>query len=155
MPSYGCRLQDIVVHIFGLFNLRFQTDITPDYKAALIKQQCRQKAAHSAVSIVEWMDAEKIIDKYWYQDQRIDSSVINCLAEARADFRHRFRGLVWRKWGEPCPCVSVCMGFSDIVLNVFEPTTDLAPRVAIKHAMKLQNIIWCDRDVLMILMNGV
>lgn len=59
MPSYISHILNIVIAILGLFDLLLDTDIFADAIAVLVEKQQCQKAAHSAVAIINRMDAEE------------------------------------------------------------------------------------------------
>ena len=49
----------------------FVQNVFPNIVSTSIKKQCGQKPTHPSVSIPEGVDAQKVMDEDWYQDERI------------------------------------------------------------------------------------
>ena len=54
-----CRMEPFVQNVF------------PNIVSTSIKKQCGQKPTHPSVSIPKGVDAQKVMDEDWYQDERI------------------------------------------------------------------------------------
>ena len=53
----------MIVQVFILGNLRFEGYIFPNVEAASVKEQSREQAAHSAVSVIERVYAEEVVNE--------------------------------------------------------------------------------------------
>ena len=126
MPSRLAQFQGIVVCILRTGDLAFKGDIAPDRISAAIQQEGGQEPAHAAVSVVEGMYAEKIVDEHRDQDQRINFLCIDYAVEALADRLHGRRGLKRSKRCKQHKAMSRRVCRVDIVLRILEGAADPA-----------------------------
>ena len=68
MPFIAGSLECLVVFVLGFGNLHFNADVLAYIVSILIKHQQSQLTAHSAVAVVEGMDAQEIADEAGNQD---------------------------------------------------------------------------------------
>lgn len=107
------------------------------------------------IPIIEGMNTQKIIDENRNQKQRINDAIINRLAVAFTDGRNGIWCFIGLQRCETNKTCAVSPGVAVIVLDIFEPPADTAARIVIKHLMKLQNIVWGQRNILIALVDGI
>ena len=155
MPSDLRLTQDIIIEILVFCDFSLQRDIFAHIKSAAVEQQCGQQAAHSAVSIIEGMNAEKVVDEHRNDDQWLHFHVPNdpivLLADPVQGLR-RFIGSQWRKQGLH---MAVGIGGADVVLHVFGPARHGVVHVAVEDLVELQDVVLCNRDGVKVLMDEV
>ena len=71
VPAFAAYIQHLVIPLLGLLNLALQTDIAAHHIAAAVQQQGGQQSGHSAISVVEGVDAQKIVDENGDQHQPV------------------------------------------------------------------------------------
>ena len=155
MPSDLRLTQDIIIEILVFCDFSLQRDIFAHIKSAAVEQQCGQQAAHSAVSIIEGMNAEKVVDEHRNDDQRLHFHVPNdpvvLLANPVQGLR-RFIGGQWRKQGLH---MAVGIGGADVVLHAFGPARHGIVHVAVEDLVELQDVVLGDGDGVEVLVNEV
>ena len=125
-PPCLAQLQGVVVCVLGAGDFAFKRNIAPDRVSAAIQQEGGQETAHTAVSVVEGMDAEKIVDEHRDQDQRIDLLRIGHAVEALADRFYGRRRLKRRKRRKQHKAVTFRISCADIVLRILKGAADPA-----------------------------
>lgn len=65
MPAILGVLQCIVIEILWSVDLGFQWNIFAYVETVAIKEKCCKKATHFSISIIEWMDAKKVMNEDW------------------------------------------------------------------------------------------
>ena len=99
------------------------------------------------------MNAQKIMNEYGNENERIDFPCPERKAKLPADLLHRKRRLIRRKRSEQGTCLSVCVRRVDVVLNVFEFSADGLCRMRVQDLMELQDIVGRKGNVFIIFMN--
>ena len=155
IPAALTLLQCIIVQVLVLCNLAFQRNIPADHITGTVQQERRQQTAHSAVAVIERMDAEKVMDEHRDQQKRIQLLRSDHAVVALAEGFHSRCGFIRRKRREQdkLPSVRVCC--ADIVLGVLEAAADALVGVLIQVTVQLENIVRRDRNVFIAFVDGI
>ena len=141
MPA-GLRLcKRVVVQVLVFSNFGFEGGIFADIKAVLVQKQRREQAAHSSVSVIEGVDAQKVMDKKRNCNQRFQFHISNHTVVFLADSVQRFRRFIRDKRRKQCFHMTVRIGGSDIILHAFCAARERVIHVAVQDFVKLQNIV--------------
>ena len=76
VPVAGAGLQGLIIGLLGVGDQLFNADIFADKITGAVQKQQRQEPAHAAVAVVEGMDAEKVQNKDWNEQQWIKFGVL-------------------------------------------------------------------------------
>ena len=155
MPAGLRGPQGVVIALLRPSDLGFQRDILADFIPAAIEKKRRQQTRHSAVSVGERMNAEKVVDKARNDQQRIHFAFTDGKVVRIAQLAHRLRRFIRCQRRKQRIGPSVCRCCADIVLHVLEGTAEGAVGVAEHDLVKLQDIVGRQRDILEILMHCV
>ncbi len=63
VPAGLSLCKRIVVQIFVFGDFGFKRDVLANVKVAAIQKQRREQSTHSSVSVIEGVDAQKVMDK--------------------------------------------------------------------------------------------
>ena len=88
VPVLGAGLKGLVVRILALLDKHLDTDVLANDKAGTIQQKERQKTAHTAVPIVERVDAEEVQDEHRHQEKRVVGTGLDGIIESGAKIQH-------------------------------------------------------------------
>ena len=135
--------------------MHFDANILPDLISVLVKQKKRQQTAHPSVSVIERMNAQKIMDEYRYYQKRINL----------VSFRHFFVLLTYCINARFCfkrfcrhesnELRSICMCFLDIILSYLILPSKTRIRILHQIPMELKYNVSCNRDESMPFMNCI
>ena len=153
MPAVLRLRQRLIIEVFVLGDFRLQRNIFSHKEPTSVEKKRRQKTAHSAVAIVEWMDAEKIMDKHRNHQERLDFHIADHAVVLRADGIQRLRRFVRRQRRKKELWLPVRPGGGDIILDVLDLTSHWIVHLAVENFVQLQNNILRDRNGIKILMN--
>ena len=95
------------------------------------------------------------MDEHWNQDERLYDAGINGPVIALTGSIYRIGSLVRRKGHKPHRSRSVRAGFGNIVLRVLIPASDGLCGIHIEVPVQLENIGGANRDILIVLMDGI
>ena len=154
MPVVRTLLQGLVIGFFGVGNQLFDADIfAHDIARAVQEQQC-QEPAHAAITVIEGVDAEKVQNENWNQQQRIKLRVLHGRPEGVAQRRDSPRRFPRGDGPEADDLLTVRQFFGNHVVRIFEAAADGLAAELIQIPMKLQNNRRLRRNIIVAFVNG-
>ena len=155
MPASLGILQRNIIGILILRNLRFQGNIFPHLVPCTVQQQRCKQPGHSAIAVQKRVNAEKVVDEHRDNQQCIHLSLPNGAIVRLADFAHGIRGFVGSQRCEQRKPVSCGIRCADIILHILKAAAKGRIGVAEQDFMKLQNVVWCQGNIIEIFMHNV
>lgn len=111
VPVLGAGLKSLVVGVFALLNEHLNTDVLAHDESGAVQKQERQKSAHTAVPVIEGVDAEEIQDEYRHQEKRIIGAGLDGFVVFGAEVQHGICRLKSRDRTEADCFSTVCVFF--------------------------------------------
>ena len=155
IPAILTGAERVIIQLFALGDLTLKRDVFADHIAGAIEQQCRQQAAHTAIAVIERMDAEEVMDKGRDQDQRIDLLRVDDAVVALANAIDRPGCLKRRERRKDHIAIAVCVHSADIILCVLEIAADALFGIPVEIAVQLQDVVGVQRDIRIIFVDRV
>lgn len=113
----------------------------------------REQTAHSAISIVEGMNAQKVVDENRDENQRLRFQVAYSAIVFITDAIQRIRRFERRKRREQRLGMTIRISGADVVLYALCLTGHGIVHMIVKDFVQLKNVIAGDRDNVEVLMN--
>lgn len=144
MPAGLCLAKGIIIEVFVLCNLCLQRDVFSHIEAVSVEQKGCQQTAHSAVAIVERVDAQKIMYKNRNHNKRFSFHISDDTIVFLADPVQRLWGLIGRKRSNECLHMTVRVSGTDIILDILGSAGHSVIHMAVQNFMGLQDIVLRD-----------
>jgi len=153
VPTVLRGAEGIVIQVLVLGDLGLQRDILSDIEAVPIEQQRRKQSAHATVAVIEWVDAQEVVDKNRDGNERFKLHVPDNTVVLLTDAVNRRRRLIRSRRSKQDFHMTVRMGGADIVLHVLGLACDRVVRLTVEDFVQLQDIVPRDGDDVKALVN--
>lgn len=154
MPSLGREVERLVVRFLGFFNNAFEADKAAHFVTLVIEREKGEQAGHAAIPIGEGMDAEEVQNVERNEKQGIPSPVAPGIGKVLVKSAHGVFGEVRGEGFKADALGAIRQGFADFVGRNF-PMSAIVPRIFEEIAVELEDDAICERDVGVILMDGI
>ena len=139
MPADGAILQCLIICLLCFFNQHLHTDIFADNISAAIEQQQCKQTAHTAVAVIKWMNAQKIKNEHWNQQQRVVFRAVYGWIEFWTERLHRFCSLESGHRSKSHTLFPVFARLGYHIIRVLESSARITAAKAIQITVKLQD----------------
>ena len=119
VPADLTFAEGAVVEIFVFGDFGFEGNIFSDLETVLVEEQGGEEAAHASVSVIEGMNAQKIVNENGDEEERLGLAFSDGAVVFVAKFGERYRRLIRGERREKGLGRAVRMGRADVILHVF------------------------------------
>ena len=155
MPVLISLRQCCIILILSLCNCFFNADVLPHNISILIQHQKGQQPAHSAVTIIERMDTEKIQDKTGDQKQGINEFSVQHILISAAKCLHSTRCLVWFQRAEQHMAFPAGKGHIDLIGCSLKMSSIGQIRIFQQITVQLQDVPRLYRNIGIVLVDEI
>ena len=141
MPVPGTILKGLIVGILALFNEHLDTDVFAHDESGTIQQEKGKEAAHTAVPVIERVDAEKVQDEDGHQEQRIVGPGLNGIVIPGAEVQHGISCLESGNRPETYRLRSVGVLLGDDIVRILIDAPHSAAAEGIKVTVQLKDAV--------------
>ena len=153
VPADLTFAEGAVVEIFVFGDFGFEGNIFSNLETVLVEEEGGEEAAHASVSVIEGMNAQKIVNENGDEEERLGLAFSDGAVVFVAKFGERYRRLIRGERREKGLGRAVRMGRADVILHIFQFAAHGIGHVAAQDFVELQDVIDGNGDDVEIFVN--